>query len=242
MIGRTNTGGGSAFKAFLTATSDVGATITAVSNSTGKTKTYTGTVGSGGTVTLTIKAAGVYTVTASKTGENDVSTAVTIITHGQTYSCTLEFVYYLYNLGDECTSKTGGWSACGMKYDVDHQSMSTPTVSHSANGMSITQGGGGGAVYSANDIDFSEFATLKMEYDIVSGTASGWNFLGVYNVGISGGQYQAAGKKASVGIGGASGTGKVVSLSISALTDLKQIALFIYGSGAPYLIKKIWLE
>ena len=82
MIGRTNVGGGSTFKAYIDVSTEANEVITAV-NPAGD--TFTGTADNTGALTLTITAPGTYTVS----GPNVSVETVVVADTGETYSVAL---------------------------------------------------------------------------------------------------------------------------------------------------------
>lgn len=157
-----------------------------------------GNGGSGGTgAALTVNAPAGATVTISKDGKTKTkvvdSSGVAVFkglesgtwmlsiyddTHDPTtpipfdvvanYETTVQFMQYLYNEGDECTSITGGFSARGLKYGPSYYSAVTPSITRNNDSMTIKQNTSthyaSGIVETIKDIDLSNFSNLYIDF------------------------------------------------------------------------------
>ena len=93
-----------------------------------------------------------WTITATD-GTNTASTTV-LITANKEYDVTLSFMLFIYNLGDQCSSKTGGWGGNG-----------TFTLATSYIDVPLASGGAYANVYTNVKIDLTDYKTLYFEWD-----------------------------------------------------------------------------
>ena len=107
-----------------------------------------------------------WTVTASLSSYYDVSDTV-IIDSADEYDVTLQFKLFLYDLGDENISLTGGLSAYPYKISGAGSTTITPTVVKNASSIRITSGTAQN--YQAfifapsNPVLFTSYSTMKIE-------------------------------------------------------------------------------
>lgn len=155
--------GGSGLMSEIIVTAAAGSTLDLIQNSV-VLKTYT--LGSTETQhTFVVKNVGEYTV-KSTLGENIYSSNVLIETVGQ-YPVAITGKLYLYNLGDECESITGGWNAKNSNGSFTKNSTSFVL----ANGNINTNGLG---VSVGKLIDLSKYTKLVTQWACeLTGSSSG---------------------------------------------------------------------
>lgn len=81
---------------------------------------------------------------------------------------------YLYNLGDECESITGGWQARGWKANSNYSAL-TPTLAKNAENMTMALSKPGGDVYTASgavevkkNIDLTRISQIVFKFESVT--------------------------------------------------------------------------
>lgn len=93
-----------------------------------------------------------WTITATD-GTNTASDTV-LITTNKEYEVTLSFVLFIYNVGDQCSSTTGGWGGNG-----------TYTLATSYIDVPLAYGGAYANVRTSTKIDLTDYQTLYFEWD-----------------------------------------------------------------------------
>lgn len=93
-----------------------------------------------------------WTVTATN-GTNTASTTV-LITTNKEYEAALSFALFIYNVGDQCSSATGGWGGNG-----------TYTLAKTYINVPLASGGAYANVRTNTKIDLTDYATLYFEWD-----------------------------------------------------------------------------
>ena len=93
-----------------------------------------------------------WTITATD-GTNTASTTV-LITTNKEYEVTLSFALFIYNVGDQCSSTTGGWGGNG-----------TYTLSATYIDVPLASGGDYANVRTNTKIDLTDYQTLYFEWD-----------------------------------------------------------------------------
>ena len=93
-----------------------------------------------------------WTITATD-GTNTAIDTVLITTNKQ-YDVTLSFALFIYNLGDQCSSTTGGWGGNG-----------TYTLAATYIDVPLASGGNNANVRINTKIDLTGYATLYFEWD-----------------------------------------------------------------------------
>lgn len=93
-----------------------------------------------------------WTITATD-GTNTASTAL-LITTNKEYDVTLSFTLFIYNVGDQCSSATGGWGGNG-----------TYTLAKTYINVPLAFGGDYANVRTNTKIDLTDYQTLYFEWD-----------------------------------------------------------------------------
>lgn len=161
MTRRSSGGGGgpSASDAILTVTVPTGTTVTAVKG--GVTLTPTMWVQAADATldcalfvipAAQFDATTPWTITA--TNGTDTASTTVLITTNQQYDVTLSFALFIYNVGDQCSSTTGGWGGNG-----------TYTLSATYIDVPLASGGAYANVRTNTKIDLTDYQTLYFEWD-----------------------------------------------------------------------------
>lgn len=93
-----------------------------------------------------------WTVTATNGTETASNTV--LITTNKEYDVTLSFALFIYNVGDQCSSTTGGWGGNG-----------TYTLATTYIDVPLASGGAYANVRTNTKIDLTDYATLYFEWD-----------------------------------------------------------------------------
>ena len=181
-----------------------------------------------------------WTVTATLSG--DTASDTIIIDAADEYDVELSYRFYIYNLGDEVSAVTGGYSS-------NNNGNGTNTFTKYDTYMTLysksTGGAGNICCYTANSIDLTGYNTLKMLYDF-EGDTNGGGEIGIKETAPTSGGY--SGSQVYVATQGFNevGTDLVVSLDISTVSQSLYVVVRHWITTNNHTrtdrIKQIWLE
>ena len=221
--------GGSGLLPEIIVTAAAGSTLDLLQNGV-VLKTYT--LGSTETQhTFVVKNVGEYTV-KSTLGDNTYSSNVLIETVGQ-YPVTITGKLYLYNLGDECESITGGW------FKNYYGNGSSGTAQKNDRSMTVrganNSNGAECGVMTKNSIDFSKYMLLNVEVNNLTDVTIGSIVIELRSskeVPLNGTRYLNTIVKSN----------GVAVIDISSINNICYIDLVGYYSSRGGDIYKVWLE
>ncbi len=149
--------GDAPFKAFIKVTYPKG-TCTCTLGST--TYSHSG----GGTATFEVNKKGTWTITAAYNSISK-STTASVSTRGETKTVSLSYTTYLYKLGDECKSVSGGWVTAAKKFASDSNTNAANIVcNRNSDNIYFTNKGATGAIlYAKNKISLKDIKTIKFK-------------------------------------------------------------------------------
>lgn len=152
----------------------------------------------------------------------------------------LETIPYLYNLGDECESLTGGWKARAWAKDGSSVSAKAPTLTRGEDYIQASIGSGSGVMETTQDVDLTPYATLYLDYEsfLGSGTANRYANLAVTK--RSGASYNTA-AYATKGLSTSTSGRVITSVDISEVNQAADIAIHIQSAASASLNVKMYL-